>query len=68
MPWEQQLVASGGCRGRSSSGAFALIREILDGRHGEHAHEAFARHVPTLGVPPDEAESIVRSVAKRSRA
>jgi len=45
-------------------GAFALIREILDGRHGAHAHEAFARHVlAALGIPPEEAESIVRSAA-----
>jgi AcrR family transcriptional regulator len=45
-------------------GAFALIREILDGRHGENAHESFARHVlAALGVPPDEAESIVRSAS-----
>jgi hypothetical protein len=50
-------------------GAFALIREILDGRHGEHAHEAFARHVlAALGVPPNEAEAIVRSAVQRSRA
>jgi len=46
-------------------GAFALIREILDGRHGEHAHEAFARHVlAALGVPPDEANAIVKKVAR----
>lgn len=43
-------------------GAFALIREILDGRHGSHAHEAFARHVlASLGLPPREAETIVRA-------
>jgi len=46
-------------------GAFALIREILDGRHGTHAHEAFARHVlAALGVSPVEAEAIVSKVAK----
>jgi AcrR family transcriptional regulator len=51
-------------------GAFALIREILDGRHGTHAQEAFARHVlASLGLPPNEAESIVRKageIAERS--
>lgn len=41
-------------------GAFALIREILDGRHGPTADQAFARHVlASLGVPPDEAEAVV---------
>jgi AcrR family transcriptional regulator len=46
-------------------GAFALIREILDGRHGTHAHEACARHVlAALGVSPVEAEAIVSKVAK----
>ncbi len=46
-------------------GAFALIREILDGRHGPHAHEAFARHVlAALGVSSVEAEAIVSKVAK----
>jgi AcrR family transcriptional regulator len=46
-------------------GAFALIREILDGRHGTHAHEAFARYVlAALGVSPVEAEAIVSRVAK----
>jgi len=46
-------------------GAFALIREILDGRHGEHAHKAFARHVlAALGVPAGEAESIVEKAAR----
>ena len=46
-------------------GAFALIREILDGLHGTHAHEAFARHVlSSLGVPPVEAEAIVRKAAR----
>jgi AcrR family transcriptional regulator len=49
-------------------GAFALIREILDGRHGAHAHEAFARHVLTsIGLPPKEAEAIVRAAASRAR-
>ncbi len=49
-------------------GAFALIREILDGRHGAHAHEAFARHVlASLGLPPTEAESIVRAAAGAAR-
>ena len=46
-------------------GAFALIREILDGRHGEYAHAAFARHVlAALGVPPGEAEAIVKKAAR----
>jgi AcrR family transcriptional regulator len=41
-------------------GAFALIREILDGRHGPHAPEAFAQHVlMSLGLPPREAEAVV---------
>ena len=45
-------------------GAFALIREILDGRHGPYAHKAFARHVlASLGVPPDEAERVVEKTA-----
>jgi AcrR family transcriptional regulator len=43
-------------------GAFALIREILNGRHGTNAHQAFARHVlASLGLPPKEAEVIVRA-------
>jgi AcrR family transcriptional regulator len=46
-------------------GAFALIREILDGRHGKYAHAAFARHVlAALGVPPGEAEAIVKKAAR----
>jgi AcrR family transcriptional regulator len=46
-------------------GAFALIREILDGRHGEYAHAAFARHVlAALGVPPGEAAAIVKKAAR----
>ena len=49
-------------------GAFALIREILDGRHGARAHHAFARHVlASLGLPPDEAEAIVRAAVGRER-
>jgi AcrR family transcriptional regulator len=49
-------------------GAFALIREILDGRHGEHAHQAFARHVlASLGLPPKEAEAIVRTAVGREQ-
>jgi AcrR family transcriptional regulator len=47
-------------------GAFALIREILDGRHGSNAHEAFARHVlASLGLPPKEAEAVVRAAVAR---
>lgn len=46
-------------------GAFALIREILDGHHGPHAERAFARHVlSSLGVRPDEAEAVVRKAAE----
>jgi AcrR family transcriptional regulator len=46
-------------------GAFALMREILDGRHGADAHEAFARHVlASLGVPPNEAEAVVKKTAR----
>jgi AcrR family transcriptional regulator len=49
-------------------GAFALIREILDGRHGARAHHAFARHVlASLGLPPDEAEAVVRAAVGRER-
>ena len=49
-------------------GAFALIREIIDGRHGAHAEEAFARHVlASLGLLPQEAESIVRTAAAEVR-
>lgn len=45
-------------------GAFALIREILDGRHDEHAPEAFARYVlSSLGVRPDEAKIVVARAA-----
>jgi AcrR family transcriptional regulator len=45
-------------------GAFALIREILAGRHGNQAHEAFARHVlASLGLSPTEAASVVRLAA-----
>ena len=47
-------------------GAFALIREILGGRHGANAHQAFARHVlASLGLPPKEAETIVRAAVGR---
>lgn len=46
-------------------GAFALIREILDGRHGPHAEQAFARHVlASLGLSPREAKTVVAKVAK----
>ncbi len=41
-------------------GAFALIREILDGRHGPQAEVAFARHVlASLGLRPEEALEVV---------
>ena len=50
-------------------GAFALIREVLDGRHGAHADEAFARHVlASLGLPADEAESVTRAAVTAGRA
>lgn len=46
-------------------GAFALIREILDGRHGPHAEAAFARHVlGSLGLRPDEALTVVNRAAE----
>ncbi|BDB44024.1 TetR family transcriptional regulator [Mycobacterium kiyosense] len=49
-------------------GAFALIREILKGRHGANAHQAFARHVlASLGLPPHEAESIVSAADSRDQ-
>jgi AcrR family transcriptional regulator len=46
-------------------GSFALIREILDGRHGQNAAEAYARHcLASLGLTPDEAAAAVaRAVA-----
>jgi AcrR family transcriptional regulator len=41
-------------------GSFALIREILDGRHRPHAEQAFARHsLAALGLTPDEAAAVV---------
>lgn len=44
-------------------GSFALIREILDGRHGPHAAHAFARHtLASLGLTPDEAAEVVAKV------
>lgn len=47
-------------------GAFALIRDILNGRHGANAHHAFARHVlASLGLPAREAEAIVRAASDR---
>lgn len=50
-------------------GAFALIREILDGRHGDHAEQAFARHVlAALGLSPTEAKTVVTRVAKLERS
>jgi AcrR family transcriptional regulator len=50
-------------------GAYALIREILDGRHGANAHRAFARHVlASLGLPPSEAEAIVSAAAAQDQA
>jgi AcrR family transcriptional regulator len=49
-------------------GAFALIREILDGRHGDHAERAFARLVlASLGLSAAEAKTVVAKVAKLQR-
>lgn len=49
-------------------GSFALIREILDGRHGPHAEQAFARHIlASLGLSPDEASAIVSKVVAAER-
>ena len=49
-------------------GAFALIRDILGGRHGAHAHQAFAQHVlASLGLPPQEAEAVVRAAMGREQ-
>ncbi|EHB59113.1 regulatory protein TetR [Mycolicibacterium rhodesiae JS60] len=49
-------------------GAFALIREILDGRHGDHAERAFARLVlAALGLSTSEAKMVVTKVAKLER-
>lgn len=48
-------------------GAFALIREILDGRHGAHAPEAFACYVlASLGLGTDEARAIVQRATDRA--
>lgn len=41
-------------------GAFALIGQILDGKHGARAAHAFTRHaLASLGVNPQEAEAVV---------
>ncbi|NGX10032.1 TetR/AcrR family transcriptional regulator [Mycobacteroides franklinii] len=41
-------------------GAFALIGQILDGKHGARAEQAFTRHaLASLGVNPQEAEAVV---------
>lgn len=49
-------------------GAFALIREILDGRHEPDAAEAFACYVLTsLGVRADEAYAIVQRTSPKLR-
>lgn len=50
-------------------GSFALIREILDGRHGAYAAEAYARHcLASLGLTPGEAaEAVARAVASEHR-
>ena len=49
-------------------GAFALIREILDGRHAPHAEQAFARHtLASLGLTPAEATAVVDKVVASER-
>ncbi|BBY65789.1 TetR/AcrR family transcriptional regulator [Mycolicibacterium helvum] len=49
-------------------GAFALIREVLDGRHGPGAEEAFARHtLASLGLPPAAAATVVAKVVSSER-
>lgn len=49
--------------------AFALIREILDGRHGPHAERAFAQYMlAALGLTPDEAATVVAKVAASEQA
>jgi AcrR family transcriptional regulator len=46
-------------------GAFALIREVLEGRHGAGAERAFSRHVlASLGVSPADAEQVCDLVAQ----
>lgn len=46
-------------------GAFELIREVLDGRHGPGAERAFAAHVlASLGVAPADAAAVVARVAE----
>jgi AcrR family transcriptional regulator len=48
-------------------GAFELIREVLDGRHGPGAERAFAAHVlASLGVAPADAASVVDGVAAQA--
>lgn len=47
-------------------GAFALIRELLDGRHGPGAEQAFAQHVlASLGLTPVDAAAVCAAVAPR---
>ncbi len=44
-------------------GSFALIREILDGRHGPNAEQPFARHcLASLGLTPDAAAAVVAKI------
>lgn len=46
-------------------GAFALIREVLEGRHGAGAERAFARHVlASLGLTPADAAEVCDLVAQ----
>ncbi len=50
-------------------GAFALIREVLEGRHGPGAERAFAAHVlASLGLTPADAAAVVDLVATRLSA
>lgn len=45
-------------------GAFALLREVLDGRHDDRAPESFTRcALATLGIRPDEAAIITTRAA-----
>ncbi|WP_407664618.1 TetR/AcrR family transcriptional regulator [Mycolicibacterium anyangense] len=44
-------------------GAFALMREILDGKHGAYAEVDFARHIlASLGIRPEEALVIANHI------
>ncbi|MCD2198250.1 TetR/AcrR family transcriptional regulator; helix-turn-helix transcriptional regulator [Actinomycetospora endophytica] len=50
----------------SIGGAFGLIRELLDGRHGSGTDEAFARHaLVSFGIEFEEAAAIVVRMVSR---